>query len=85
MASAIRVRLPVAIFLRRRGLGQTITAPPPVMDVQVIAALSAIGNNLNQAVRLIHEGRAPEWPVQCLEELRGLCTQLAAKVADRST
>ena len=80
-AAAFAVRLPVAIYLRRRGLGLAITVPPPIADVQTAAALAAIGNNLNQAVRLMHEGRATEWPADQMDELRNLCTDLAGRIA----
>lgn len=83
-AAAADARLPTAIFLRRRGLNQTITAPLPISDVQTAASLAAIGNNLNQAVRLIHEGRVPEWPAASLDELRNLCVGISNKIAATS-
>jgi len=88
-AAAIRraatdARLPTAIYLRRRGLNQTITPPLPISDVQTATSLAAIGHNLNQAVRLAHEGRAPTWAATSLDELRNLCIGLSNKIAASS-
>jgi hypothetical protein len=73
--------MPTAIYLRRRALNQAVIAPLPVSDVETATLLAAIGNNLNQAVRLIHEGRAPGWPVASLDELRNLCLGISDKIA----
>ncbi|MBR1216516.1 plasmid mobilization relaxosome protein MobC [Bradyrhizobium sp. U87765 SZCCT0131] len=82
--SAAASRLPVAIFVRRRALGQAVTAAAAHIDIEVITHLGKIGNNLNQAARLAHEGRAPGWPADDIDalrrELNAISTALATKV-----
>jgi hypothetical protein len=82
--SAVASRLPVAIFVRRRALGQAVTVAAAHIDIEVLTQLGKIGNNLNQAARLAHEGRAPSWPAADIDalrrELNSISTALAAKV-----
>jgi hypothetical protein len=78
--AATAARLPIAIYLRRRGLNQIIATPLPISDVQTVSSLSSIGHNLNQAIRLAHDGRAPAWPAASVDELRNLCAVLANKI-----
>ena len=79
--AAADARMPTAIYLRRRALNQAVIAPLPVSDVETATLLAAIGNNLDQAVRLMREGRAPGWPVASLDELRNLCLGISDKIA----
>ncbi|WP_315836143.1 plasmid mobilization protein [Bradyrhizobium prioriisuperbiae] len=81
-ASAFASRLPVAIFVRRRALGQAIAAPAASVDIDVVASLGRIGNNLNQMARLAHEGRAPAaWPHDDIAALRDHLNSVASSLA----
>jgi hypothetical protein len=80
-ASADAARLPMALFVRRRALGQAVVAPAASVDMEAVAHLGRIGNNLNQIARLAHEGRAPAWPSADIDALRQQLNSVATALA----
>ncbi|HXU33486.1 MAG TPA: hypothetical protein VN851_23200 [Thermoanaerobaculia bacterium] len=50
--------MPRATFLRRAALVRRINAPRvPAIHLRAVFELLRLGNNLNQAVKLVHQGR----------------------------
>lgn len=57
-AKAAAAGLPRATFLRRAALVRRINAPRvPAIHLRAVFELLRLGNNLNQAVKLVHQGR----------------------------
>jgi hypothetical protein len=64
-------------YVRRAALAQRIVAlRVPAVHLQAIGQLQRIGNNLNQAVRLVHEGRLSPDLGSSVEEVRRLLLEL---------
>jgi Bacterial mobilisation protein (MobC) len=67
------VPLPVSVYVRKAALAHRLEVIQiPASNLQLIVALSRIGNNLNQLTRLAHQGRLPSSLVPLLEELLAL-------------
>ena len=69
----------VGTFLRLAALGATVApAKVPEANLRSIGELSRVGNNLNQLVKLIHQGRAPLGLRGVVEALLGLLGSIKA-------
>ncbi len=67
---AAAARLSVSEFVRTAALGRRLREPEvPPTNLQVIHHLARIGNNLNQAVKLVHQGRLPAGLLSLLKDL----------------
>jgi hypothetical protein len=74
---AERSGLPLRTFMLIMALTGTIFAPPPIGNRQLYRALARIGNNLNQHVKQIHEGKVPPDNLPLLLDLQATVRDLA--------
>jgi hypothetical protein len=67
---ALRSRRPLSAFLRESALRRGgPPAPVPLVNVRSVGQLGRLANNLNQLVKLCHQGRAPMGLGPALHEL----------------
>lgn len=52
-----RMNLSYSTFIRDAGLGRELPRPIPKINLDTYMELSRLGRNLNQLVKLIHEGK----------------------------
>lgn len=71
-ARAGRARLTVSALIRRAALGAKIDPPPPTEAYAYASQLARVGNLVNQAVALAHQGRIVQIQAADLERLRDL-------------
>ncbi len=68
-------------YLLAAGLGRRLPRPAPQLNREARRELGRIGVNLNQAVRLAHEGRLPEGLELQLTKLRALLLEVREQLA----
>ena len=75
--SAAEAGAPVAVYARTAVLHQRLRPPKlPAANVQAARELNRVGNNLNQLLVLIYQGRAPLELEQLTRDLSSTCEQL---------
>jgi len=76
-AEASAAGVGVAEFIRRRALGQRVTAKRVTADDQLLLELNRVGTNLNQIARAVNMDRLPNDLHEIIAEVR----EAVAKVA----
>ena len=77
------VCLPLSRYLLLAGLGRKIQPPVARVELATLGQLAAIGNNLNQAVHLLHTGQlTPEFG-RALADLQALLREIRSRLDER--
>ena len=77
------VCLPLSRYLLLAGLGRKIPPPVPRVELATLGQLAALGNNLNQAVHLLHTGQlTPEFG-RALADLQALLREIRSRLDER--